>query len=1363
MVVAQHNLHFCYFTDDIPPTAIQRRNKIQEALLSNESTVDANVDIETCYHLIVSAESQDYFEALYMDKIVWLLSDDAFNINLRKSSRFLNSNDVIEIGPRIIGALILYKLAVSKQCSTVFSLAFPTSFSTNAVSAFIAAGIHGVKRIEKSIRYMITCSSNFSKEKLQPLVCDPILECKYTDNMSFEKYKKPEKHCYISAMTSKHNIKNAGKLLGFELDDEDTTYYYDLFVNVLKRNPTDVELYDLALANAEENRHSFFTEKLVVDRKERNESLLQTMQSTQQHSNSNNLIAFSKNGSVIRGFKTHCLKSLNPVIFSEMDFLPCTRHIVYSSKTHNYSSSVFPFLGAATGTGERIRNLHATGRGAHEIAAIAGYSVGDLHLKNYPLCWEHPHMHPDNIPLPKDSSCICTYLQILIEASNGASDYGNRFGEPIICGFARTFGQTLSNGERCEYLKPIIYSGGIGSIDDVQIKKLSPTVEAWLVKLGGPAYGIGLSKDSGCKSNLNYEAVQRSDPEMEQKLHRVIRNCIEFGDENPLISVYDQGSGGNGKVLKELIGDKYGATIEAGKFEVGDPTLSLRELWCAEYQENDAALVDPRKISTLEMVAKREKCNVSFIGRLNNTKTKLCYTSTKDDAKELIISSELAAIDALSLVLRLPSVASKRYLTNKADRSVTGLIARQQCVGPLQTPVADVGVVALSHWDSVGAAVAVGEQPIKGLLSPEAGARMSLAEALTNIVFAPITDRKDIKCNCNWMWAAEVPGEGARLARACDAVCKAMKEVGVAIDSVNDSLSLSAKVQHRNVKAPGTFVVSAHAPCVNICKVVTPDLKGPLGYFQDIQTKKSFKLIRDTETHLIYIRFGNNGLINRLGGTALAQCLSQIGETTCDIEDFEKFGKAFDIVQKLIKEDRILSGHDVSDGGLITCALEMAIAGNRTMILQLMSPSGSKWKKVHKDVILNGTLENLFAEEAGIIIEIEDKDVEDIITTFSEADIFAVDIGFATGETGPSAMVIIKMNFTDVLHEPVSRIRNMWEETSNQLELLQTNPECVLEQKRWLREAINPIYKADFVYANTKIDFRVQRMFKKIDVSEPYSVAIVRDEGSNGDREMAAAFHLAGFAVHDLTMEDFLDPHFSLRHFNGLVFTAGFTYADALGAGKGWAARITYDEKIRKEIESFRNRSNTFSLGVSNGCQLMARLGWIGMTETNEQTVQLKPNDCGRFQSSFNSVKISKSPSIFFSGMENSILGVWSANSEGKFCFKNEQILNDLETNSLVPVYYCNARGIPTMRYPENPSGSTRAIAAITSADGRHLAMMPHPERSFLSWQWPYYPREWTTDSFNSSPWTENYEYKNSPWMRMFLNAYNWTHQNVSL
>ncbi|CAI5445933.1 unnamed protein product [Caenorhabditis angaria] len=660
---------------------------------------DLEIPTEFCYHIITN--QIDFYE-VNKEKLDVLLSHSPFQKDsaIRKTSKF--SKNVIEIGPRV---------------------AVKTAMCSNILSAFETAGIKNISRIERSIRYETT------KNDLFELLADKMTEQIYDENVNFENnYKEIENFYEIDILSDKSALEKANLELGLALDNSDIEFYYDYFANKLGRNPTDVELFDLAQSDSEHSRHWFFRGNLKIDGKlVEGGSLMSKIRKTLDTSNKNSLIAFHDNSSSIKGFENVSrLRPNNPTTASSFDIHNSPSNLIYSAETHNFPTGVCPFQGATTGTGGRIRDIHSTGRGAYEIAASVGYSFGNLNIPGWLMEWEDEIEKRESYP-----KSLSEPLKIAIEASNGASDYGNKFGEPVICGFARSFGQRIG-GERIEYVKPIMFSGGIGSIDDDEIEKKKCEPGMIVAKIGGPVYRIGVGGGAASSVDiqgkredfLDFAAVQRGDAEMEQKMHRIVRGCAERNEGNPLLSIHDQGAGGNGNVIKELV-EGCGVIVDSSEFILGDSSISLRELWTAEYQENDAALIDPQLIDIVQKIAKREKCHISLVGKVIedqiiqlkgpqgnavNLDTKQLGEREKKTfeletrAKKLVpleIPKNLKLLDALNRVLRLPSVASKRYLTCKVDRSVTGLIAQQQCVGPLHTPLADVGIVALSHFEKV--------------------------------------------------------------------------------------------------------------------------------------------------------------------------------------------------------------------------------------------------------------------------------------------------------------------------------------------------------------------------------------------------------------------------------------------------------------------------------------------------------------------------------------------------------------------------------------------------------------------------------------------------------------------------------------
>ncbi len=1252
-----------------------------------------------------------------LSTLAWLLRE-TFEPDLFGRESFLGDGLVLEVGPR---------------------LNFTTAWSTNAVSVCHACGLGGVKRIERSRRYLIDSAMPLTEEQISgflELVHDRMTECRYNEPLeTFATGIQPEGTFEVPLFAEgRVALERINRDLGLAFDDWDLDYYSDLFLNSIERNPSNVECFDIAQSNSEHSRHWFFKGRLVIDGEEQSKHLIALIQDTLEANPSNSIIAFCDNSSAIRGYRMRTIVPSIPGWPSPFELEALEYHVIFTAETHNFPSGVAPFPGAETGTGGRIRDVHATGKGALVVAGTAAYCVGNLRIPGYELPWEDPGFeYPDNLAPP---------LQIEIEASNGASDYGNKFGEPLIQGFTRSFGQRLLNGERREWIKPIMFSGGIGQIDARHISKGVPEKEMLVVKIGGPAYRIGMGGGAASSmvqgenvAELDFNAVQRGDAEMEQKVNRVIRACVELGDSNPIVSIHDQGAGGNCNVLKEIV-SPAGARIEVREIPVGDDTLSVLEIWGAEYQEQDALLIRPEHTGMFRELCDRENVTAAFVGRITgdgrivlhdsldgSTPVDLDLEAVLGDMPRKVFTLErahpevvpltfpngLTVRDALDRVLRLLSVGSKRFLTTKVDRSVSGLIARQQCAGPLQLTVADVAVIAQSHFGVTGAATAIGERPIVGLINPAAMARVSVGEALTNLIWARVSGLQDVKCSGNWMWAAKLPGEGAALHDAAVAMRDIMISLGVAVDGGKDSLSMAALAPdlsggEETVKAPGELTVSAYVSCPDITGTVTPDLKLP------------------GTGVLLYVDLGGGNY--RLGGSALAQVYGQLGDVAPDVDDAGLLKRVFTAVQELIEEGGISAGHDRSDGGLITTLLEMAFAGNVGFDVEL-------------EVDSVDPLNLLFAEELGLVLEVDGAVEAEVLSRFSAANIPCLRIG----STRSDAAVEVRCSGVMVLEDDVRDLRDLWEETSFQLDKLQANPDCVEEERLGLKELNGPKLSVPFVIEATPPAI--------LGSAEKPKVAIIREEGSNGDREMTSAFFMAGFDVWDVQMSDLLNDGVTLDRFRGVAFVGGFSFADVLGSAKGWAGVIRFNENLWRQFQHFYARPDTFSLGVCNGCQLLALLGWVPRPGApDDSQPRFIGNKSGRFESRFATVRILRSPAIMLTAMEDATLGIWVAHGEGRAYFPEPNSLERVEQDELAPVRFVDEDSEITERYPFNPNGSPRGIAALCSPNGRHLAMMPHPERTFLKWQWGWTPPEWNDQTVVS------------PWLKMFQNAREWCERN---
>jgi phosphoribosylformylglycinamidine synthase len=1197
-------------------------------------------------------------------------------------------------------------------------LNFATAWSSNMVSICQATGLDSITRVERSRRYRVPEDKDLSE--FVGALHDRMTECLYPEPLtSFETGIIPEPVYEV-------DLKGKGPealadIPGISMDSWDRNFYYDYFVRKHRRNPTIVEIMDLNNANSEHSRHGFFKGKQIIDGVEKKKTLFNLVTDTLAANPKGSVVAFKDNSSVIEGYT---VRTLFPEIPGEPSSLKVTEvrnHLLLTAETHNFPTGVAPFPGAETGTGGRIRDVQGTGKGGFVMAGTAGYCVGNLFIPDYELRWEKHY------PCPKN---LASALEIEIEASNGASDYGNKFGEPLIQGFTRSFDMLLDSGERWGFLKPIMFTAGIGQIDARHTEKAKAEKGMLIVQVGGPAYRVGFGGGAASSmlqgenaTDLDFNAVQRGDAEMEQKMNRVIRACNEMGDRTLIDVIHDQGAGGPANVLKELV-EKSGGRVEIRNIRVGDPTMSVLEIYVAEYQERNGFLIRPENIERFRRICHREKVACEVLGEvtgdlrfvvhdaqdgstpvnieldelLGNIPRKN-FTDRRGSSglSSLVLPSDLAVRDALYDVLRLVSVGSKRFLTNKVDRAVTGLIAQQQCCGPLQLTVGNVAIVAQSHFGLTGVATAVGEQPIKMLVDPAAGARMAIGEALTNLVWARLEDLDQVKCSANWMWAPKLPGEGAAMYAAAQAMRDAMITLGIAVDGGKDSLSMATVVEDQTVKSPRDLVISVYGAVPDITKVVTPDIKEP-------------------GSVLLLLDFCDDK--NRMGGTALAQVLGKLGDDCPDMDDPQLVRRGFLAVQEIIGKGLILAGHDRSDGGLIVTLLEMAFSGNCGLNITLQG-----W---------DSALSVLFSEELGLVLECREDMTEEVKTLLELAAVPYVEIGRTTKEK----RILINYDGEIVLDDEMELLRQWWEETSYQLERLQMNPNCAEEEKRNIAHRSGPAYVVPFQPEPAPAVF--------LNKKEKPKVVILRDEGSNSDREMSSAFYAAGFDPWDICMTDLLEGKIDLSTFRGIAAVGGFSYGDVPESAKGWAATVLFNNRLKSMFDEFYTRSDTFTLGICNGCQLFGLLGWVPWRGiAPESQPRFVRNTSGRFESRWTTVKVLKSSAMMLQGMEDLVFGIHVDHGEGRLYFPDASVQAKVCDGRMIPLIFVDDDSQATEAYPFNPNGSPGGFAGLCSPDGRHLAMMPHPERTFLPWQAHYLPA-----GMKKLPVT--------PWMQMFRNAYDW-------
>ncbi len=1173
-----------------------------------------------------------------------------------------------------------------------------TPWSTNAVEITQNMGIGGITRIEE-----------FFPVKTDNPGFDPMLQALYVNpgQELFTIDRVPDEIVRI------HDISAYNEKEGLALNEDEITYLEGL-AKFLDRPLTDSEVFGFSQVNSEHCRHKIFNGIFVIDGEEKDSTLFQLIKNTT-HFNRNKVVsAYKDNCAFLQGPVAEQFAPASqdkPDYFTVKDFESV---LSLKAETHNFPTTVEPFNGASTGTGGEIRDRMAGGKGSFPIAGTAVYMTSYPRTDG-PRPWEKA--------IPERPWLYRTPADILIKASNGASDFGNKFGQPLICGSVLTF-EHFEKLKKYGYDKVVMLAGGIGIGKKKDSEKDVPQKGDLVVLLGGDNYRIGMgggavsSVETGkYDSSIELNAVQRANPEMQKRVYNAIRALGE-SESNPIVSIHDHGAGGHLNCLSELV-DATGGKIDISKLPVGDPTLSARELIGNESQERMGLVMRSADVEELLMIAERERAPIYIIGEITGDHRFTFYngktgekpvdleleslfgnpprTVITDISEETEFSSpEYSAREIpeyIEKVLQLEEVACKDWLTNKVDRSVTGRIARQQCAGPLQLPLNNLGAIALDYRGVRGMAVAIGHAPAAGLLDPEAGSVLSIAEALTNIIWAPLADGlKSVSLSANWTWPCKNKGEDARLYKAVKAAGKFATDLGINIPTGKDSLSMTQKYTDQSVLSPGTVIISAAAEISNIRKIVEP------------------VIVNDPYTSLIYIDMSRDGF--KTGGSCFSQVMNRIGGETPTVADPAYFAEAFNTVQYLINNGRILAGHDISAGGMLTTLLEMCFSnteGGAAIDLSALNETD--------------TVKILFSQNPGIIIQV--KDVNEIAEILLEHGISYLAIGHpVNGRT-------LKVTSNDETWSfDIDRLRDLWFHTSWLFDRIQCGSESARE--RYENYGKSPLRFDLGSYQGT---------FKALGISPDRRkkwgtrAAIIREKGVNGDREMAYALWLAGFDVKDVHMTDLISGRETLDDMNMIVFVGGFSNSDVLGSAKGWAGAFKYNEKARKALQNFYSRPDTLSLGVCNGCQLMAELDLI--YPEHKKKVKLLHNKSGKFESSFLGVKIPYNNSVMLGNMAGMELGIWVAHGEGQFSLPNPE-----EKYHIVLKYSRST-------YPANPNGSAYDVAGLCSDDGRHLVMMPHLERSFFPWQCGYYPSERRQDEI-------------TPWIKAFINARRWIEAKVS-
>ena len=1166
-----------------------------------------------------------------------------------------------------------------------------TPWSTNAVEITQNMGLEGISRIEEYVP--------LSPEKGH----DPMLQHVYDnlDQQLFTIDRKPDPIVYIDDIAAYNEQE------GLALSADEVGYLNEVSKK-LKRNLTDSEVFGFSQVNSEHCRHKIFGGTFIIDGEEKEHSLFALIKKTSAE-NPNKLVSAYKDNVAFNAGPT--VEQFAPLSADKPDYFSIKKIdtvLSLKAETHNFPTTVEPFNGAATGTGGEIRDRLGGGKASLPIAGTAVY------MTSYPRTEENRSW--ENILDPR-RWLYQSPEQILIKASNGASDFGNKFGQPLICGSLLTFEHT-ENEKKYAYDKVIMLAGGVGYANKRDALKGDPKPKEKVVIIGGDNYRIGMgggavsSVDTGqYTSGIELNAVQRANPEMQKRAANVIRAIAE-SESNPIISIHDHGAGGHLNCLSELV-EATGGHIDMSKLPVGDPTLSAKEIIGNESQERMGLLMKEKDVERVRRIAERERAPMYVVGQTTDDMKfvfeqqdgvrpidiKLEYMfgkpprtimedQTVDEAYSPVKYKEADLHRYLENVLQLEAVACKDWLTNKVDRSVTGKIARQQCLGELQLPLSDLGAVALDYRGQAGMATSIGHAPQVALIDPAAGSVMAIAEALTNIVFAPLADGlTSVSLSANWMWPCRNKGEDARLYKAVEAASDFACALGINIPTGKDSLSMTQKYGTDKVFSPGTVIISAAGEVSDIRKIVSP------------------VLARDKHTYIYYIDFSFDAL--RLGGSAFAQSLGKVGSEAPTVRDFDYFRDAFNAVQEAIDKGLILAGHDISAGGMITALLEMCFA----------NVEGGLEVDLN-DIAEEDIVKILFAENPGVLVQVKEKSV-------FEKQMRAAGIGFAriARPTDERHLIVTKDDTT--YHFGIDYMRDVWYKSSYLLDMRQSGNECA--GNRYENYKMQPLeYKFHKDFVGTLASYKLTADRRK---RSGVRAAILRDKGTNGEREMAYTLYLAGFDVKDVHLTDLASGRETLEDVNFIVFCGGFSNSDVLGSAKGWAAGILYNEKAKQAIDRFYARKDTMSLGICNGCQLMAELGLL--YPEHEEKHKMRHNRSHKFESGFVGLDIPKNHSIMLGSLSGTKLGVWIAHGEGRFEFPYDE-----KQYHIVAKYSYDG-------YPANPNGSPWAVAGVCSADGRHLAMMPHPERSIFPWQCGYYPADRLGDDV-------------TPWIEAFLNARRW-------
>ncbi|EPH0092151.1 phosphoribosylformylglycinamidine synthase [Pluralibacter gergoviae] len=1204
-------------------------------------------------------------------------------------------------------------------------------WSSKATDIAHNCGLQQVARLERGVAYYVEAST-LSADQWQRVAAelhDRMMESVFGSLQEAENLFAHHQPAPVASVDmlgqGRSALEEANRRLGLALAEDEIDYLLDAFTT-LNRNPNDIELYMFAQANSEHCRHKIFNADWVIDGEQQPKSLFKMIKNTFEKTPDHVLSAYKDNAAVMEGSEVGRF-------FADRDgdrygYHQEPTHILMKVETHNHPTAISPWPGAATGSGGEIRDEGATGRGAKPKAGLVGFSVSNLRIPGFEQPWEEDFGKPER---------IVTALDIMTDGPLGGAAFNNEFGRPALTGYFRTYEERVNshNGEELRgYHKPIMLAGGIGNIRADHVQKGDISVGAKLIVLGGPAMNIGLgggaasSMASGqSDADLDFASVQRDNPEMERRCQEVIDRCWQMGDANPILFIHDVGAGGLSNAMPELVSDGG----RGGKFNLRDilsdePGMSPLEIWCNESQERYVLAVAPDQLPLFDELCRRERAPYAVIGEatqeqhlslsdshfdnrpidmpldvlLGKTPKMTRDVQTLSAAGEALDRRDISLDEAVNRVLHLPTVAEKTFLVTIGDRSVTGMVARDQMVGPWQIPVADCAVTTASLDSYCGEAMSLGERAPVALLDFAASARLAVGEALTNMAGTQIGDLKRVKLSANWMAAAGHPGEDAGLYAAVKAVGEELcPALGLTIPVGKDSMSMKTRWQEgseqREMTSPLSLVITAFGRVEDVRRTVTPQLS-----------------TEDNALLLIDLGKGHNAL----GATALAQVYRQLGDKPADVRSPEQLKGFWEAMQTLVAERKLLAWHDRSDGGLLVTLAEMAFAGHCGVEVDIAALGDDR-------------LAALFNEELGGVIQVRAEDravVEQIFTDRGLADCVHY-LGKATG----GDRFVITADGRPVYSESRTQLRMWWAETTWQMQRLRDNPACADQEHEAKRNDGDPGLSARLTFDPAE------------DVAAPFiatgarpKVAVLREQGVNSHVEMAAAFHRAGFDAIDVHMSDLLAGRRGLEDFQALVACGGFSYGDVLGAGEGWAKSILFNERVRDEFATFFHRPQTLALGVCNGCQMMSNLR--DLIPGSELWPRFVRNTSDRFEARFSLVEVTQSPSLLLQGMVGSQMPIAVSHGEGRVEVRDAAHLAQLESKGLVALRYVDNAGSVTESYPANPNGSPNGITAVTSETGRVTVMMPHPERVFRTVANSWHPENWGEDG---------------PWMRIFRNA----------